>query len=86
MKQTVSRYADDQRVIGWDVFNEPGNIGISVDQNGALKGDLKMFERRKALKIVIRVGAVSQSVAADYGGSVHFRQFSGWQSYESDSA
>ena len=49
MKQTVSRYADDQRVIGWDVFNEPGNIGISVDQNGALKGDLKMFERTERL-------------------------------------
>ena len=49
VKQTVSRYADDQRVIGWDVFNEPGNIGISVDQNGDLKGDLKMFERTERL-------------------------------------
>lgn len=87
VKQTVSRYADDQRVIGWDVFNEPGNIGISGRSERCFERRFEdVRENRKALKIVIRVGAVSQSVAADYGGSVHFRQFSGWQSYESDSA
>ncbi|OLA84783.1 MAG: hypothetical protein BHW65_05725 [Verrucomicrobia bacterium CAG:312_58_20] len=46
---TVSRFKDDPRVVGWDVFNEPGQIGVSVDERGELRGNVEMFKKTEKL-------------------------------------
>ncbi len=48
VKAVVSRYRDDPRVLGWDVYNEPGNIGFTVI-DGNEKGDAAAFYGTKEL-------------------------------------
>ena len=48
VKATISRFKDDTRIIGWDIFNEPGNVGYTVI-DGNEKGDSKAFYGTKKL-------------------------------------
>ncbi len=48
VRETVRRYASDKRVIGWDVFNEPGGSGV-IFVDGKLSGKVPRFQKTVAL-------------------------------------
>ena len=48
VKATISRFKDDPRIIGWDIYNEPGNVGYTVI-DGNEKGDSAAFYGTKKL-------------------------------------
>ena len=55
IKGVISHFADDKRVIGWDLYNEPGNIAPTQKGHNefAIKGDKDIFTLlllRKAFK------------------------------------
>ena len=55
IKGIVSHFADDKRVIGWDLYNEPGNVAPTQKGHNefAIKGDKDIFTLsliRKAFK------------------------------------
>ena len=55
IKGIISHFADDKRVIGWDLYNEPGNVAPTQKGHNefAIKGDKDIFTLsliRKAFK------------------------------------
>ncbi len=48
VKAVVTRYKDDPRVWGWDVYNEPGNVGYTVI-DGNENGDIALFKGTREL-------------------------------------
>ena len=55
IKGVISHFADDKRVIGWDIYNEPGNVAPTQKGHNefAIKGDKDIYTLsliRKAFK------------------------------------
>ncbi len=48
VKEVVSRYANDKRVVVWDVYNEPGSKGV-ICVDGKMTGNLPPFLKRVRL-------------------------------------
>ena len=44
----VSKYANDKRVLGWDIYNEPGNVGYTVIDN-VENQNAEVFKKTKQL-------------------------------------
>lgn len=48
VKAVVSKYANDKRVLGWDIYNEPGNVGYTVIDN-VENQNAEVFKKTKQL-------------------------------------
>jgi len=52
VKTVVSRFADDPRIFGWDVFNEPGNVKYTLNDKHKSEEDAAFQNSRELLEKV----------------------------------
>lgn len=90
VKAVITRFKDDKRIIGWDIYNEPGNVGYTVI-DGRENENAEVFRNTRELLekafVWARAANPSQPITSgEYSGDDHIvgRVFNKLQRDESD--
>ena len=90
VKAVITRFKDDGRIIGWDIYNEPGNVGYTVIDGSENANAEVFFNTRELLEkafVWARAANPSQPITSgEYVGDNHIvgKTFNKLQRDESD--